>query len=62
MPMRAERRRNVFQSQLLCAKKRSKTEMSGQMLGLDEKNSQNEFTLFSPTGDRLKRFQGFELS
>jgi hypothetical protein len=36
--------------------------MSGQMLGLDEKDSQNEFTLFSPTGDILKRFQGFELS
>jgi hypothetical protein len=36
MPALAKRRRNVFQPQRLCAKKRSEAEMSGSVARLDE--------------------------
>jgi hypothetical protein len=56
MSVHAERSRNVFQSQRLGAKKRGKTEVSGEMSWFDEQNSQDEFTRFSPAGGSFRQF------
>jgi hypothetical protein len=50
------KRPEAFQAQRLGAKKRSKTEVSGEMSWFDEQNSQNEFTRFSPAGSSFKQF------